>query len=93
MTKSKIFKIIYVILALSIITLLLISENGIIKYINLKNEVKELKVAIDSSKIQAERLSKEIDSLENSDVKVEKVAREKYRMKFEGEIPVRINKQ
>jgi len=93
MTKNKIFKIIYLILALVIITFLFISENGIIKYFNLKSEIKELSEKINSSKAQSERLDKEIDSLRDSDIKIEQVARDKYRMKFEDEIPVRINKK
>jgi cell division protein FtsB len=93
MTKNKISKIIYLILALIIITFLFISENGVIKYFNLKSEIKELGEKIDSSKVQSERLGKEIDSLRNSDIKIEQVARDKYRMKFEDEIPVRINKK
>ena len=93
MTKNKILKISYIIFALIIITLLLINDNGVIKYFTLKKEIKELDSTISSSKVQIEKLSAEIDSLKNSDVKIEQVARDKYRMKFDDEIPVRINKQ
>lgn len=93
MTKNKILKIGYIIFALIIITLLFINDNGVIKYFTLKKEIKELDSTISSSKLQIENLSTEIDSLKNSDVKIEQVARDKYRMKFDDEIPVRINKQ
>ena len=93
MTKNKILKIGYIIFALIIITLLFINDNGVIKYFTLKKEIKELDSTISSSKVQIEKLSAEIDSLKNSDVKIEQVARDKYRMKFDDEIPVRINKQ
>ena len=93
MTKNRILKISYIIFALIIITLLFINDNGVIKYFTLKKEIKELDSNISSSKLQIEKLSAEIDSLKNSDVKIEQVARDKYRMKFDDEIPVRINKQ
>jgi len=93
MTKNKILKIVYIIAALIIITLLFINDNGVVKYFSLKEEIRELGEDIKSAKLQIEKLSAEIDSLENSDVKIEQVARDKYRMKFDDEIPVRINKQ
>jgi len=93
MTKNRILKIIYIIAALIIVALLFINDNGVIKYFSLKKEIKELNVEISNSKIEIEKLSAEIDSLKNSDVKIEQVARDKYRMKFDNEIPVRINKQ
>lgn len=93
MTKNKILKIIYIVLALIIITLLFINDNGVIKYFALKNEIQELNVEINNSKLQIDKLSAEIDSLKNSDVKIEQVARDKYRMKFDNEVPIRINKQ
>ncbi len=93
MTKNKILKIIYIVLALIIITLLFINDNGVIKYFTLKNEIQELNVEINNSRLQIDKLSAEIDSLKNSDVKIEQVARDKYRMKFDNEVPIRINKQ
>jgi cell division protein FtsB len=93
MTKQKVLKIIYIIGALIIISLLLINDNGVIKYFSLKKELIELDRNINSSKLQIEKLSAEIDSLKNIDAKIEQVARDKYRMKLIDEIPVRINKQ
>ena len=93
MTKDRILKIVYVVIALSVITLLFINDNGVIKFLNLKNEINQLDEKIETTKFQIEKLNSEIDSLENSDVKIEQVARDKYRMKYEDEIPVRINKQ
>ncbi len=92
MTKDRILKIVYVVIALSVITLLFINDNGVIKFLNLKNEINQLDEKIEATKSQIEKLNSEIDSLENSDVKIEQVARDKYRMKYEDEIPVRINK-
>ncbi len=93
MKKDKILKIVYVIIAISIITLLIINDNGVIKFLNLKNEIVQLDKKIATTKLQIKKLNSEIDSLKNSDVKIEQVARDRYRMKYEDEIPVRINKQ
>jgi cell division protein FtsB len=93
MTKKKVYKLVYIIAALIVITLLLINDNGVIKYFTLKKEIQELDRNIDNSKLQIEKLSAEIDSLKNVDAKIEQVARDKYRMKNVDEIPVRINKQ
>ncbi|MDA3860596.1 MAG: septum formation initiator family protein [Melioribacteraceae bacterium] len=93
MTKDKTLKIVYIIFAIIAITLLFVNDNGVIKYFSLKTEIKELNEKIESTKFQIEKLNSEIDSLENSDVKIEQVARDRYRMKYEDEIPVRINKQ
>ena len=93
MTKKFFLKLIYIIAALIVITLLLINDNGVIKYFTLKKEIKELDRNVESSKLQIEKLSAEIDSLKNVDAKIEQVARDKYRMKNVDEIPVRINKQ
>ena len=93
MTKNKVLKIIYIIAALIIITLLFINDSGVIKYFSLKNDIIELDRSINNSELQIEKLSAEIDSLKNVDAKIEQVARDKYRMKYVEEIPVRINKQ
>ncbi len=93
MKKEKILKIIYVVFIFIIVTLLFINDKGMIKYFNLKTEIKELDQKIESTKSQIDKLSSEIDSLQNSDVKIEQVARDKYRMKYQDEVPIRINKQ
>ena len=93
MTKIKILKIVYIIFTLILVTFLFINDNGVIKYFNLKTEIKELNLKIESTKSQINKLNSEIDSLQNSDMKIEQVARDKYRMKYPDEVPVRINKQ
>ena len=93
MTKERILKIIYLIILLTIIVLLFINDNGVLKYLSLKQEIKTLDEKIENTKSQISKLNLEIDSLKSSDVKIEQVARNKYRMKYEDEIPVKINKQ
>lgn len=93
MTKKRVIKLVYLIIALLLMIFLFINNNGLLKYFSLKTELKEMNQKIDNTKQKIEKLNLEIDSLQNSDVKIEKVARDKYRMKYENEIPVRINKE
>ncbi|MBU0475179.1 MAG: septum formation initiator family protein [Bacteroidetes bacterium] len=93
MNKEKYLKIVYLVFALIILVFLFINDNGVLKYFSLKKEINELEEKIGSTKIEIEKLNSEIDSLQNSDVKIEQVARNKYQMKHEDEIPVKINKQ
>lgn len=93
MNKEKGLKLIYLLFIVLILVLLIFNDNGFMKYLNLKNEVSNLDEKIKSTQLQIEKLNLEIDSLQNSDFKIEQVARNKYRMKFEKEIPIKINKQ
>lgn len=93
MTKATGLKIVYIVVIIIVITLLFVNNSGVIKYIKLKTEIMEMEQKIELTQTKIEMLNSEIDSLQNSDVKIERVARDKYRMKFENEIPVRINKQ
>jgi len=93
MNKEKGIKLIYLLFIVLILVLLIFNDNGFMKYLNLKNEVNNLDEKIKSTQLQIEKLNLEIDSLQNSDFKIEQVARNKYRMKFENEIPIKINKQ
>ncbi len=93
MKNNRIQKISYVLVAIVIIAILLINDNGVIKYFKLKNDVNHLNETIETTKKEIKELKLEIDSLKTSDSKIEKVAREKYRMKYENETPVEINEQ
>ena len=93
MNKERSIKLVYVLFIVIILVLLIFNDNGLMQYLNLKNEVNNLEEKIKSTQLQIEKLNLEIDSLQNSDFKIEQVARNKYRMKFENEIPIKINKQ
>jgi len=93
MSIQKALKIVYAIFILLILVFLFINDNGFIKYFNLKKEITELEQRINNAQSQIDKLNSEIDSLQNSDFKIEQVARDKYRMKYESEIPVKINIQ
>ena len=93
MTIQKVLKIVYAIFILLILVFLFNNDNGFIKYFNLKKEITELEQRINNAQLHIDKLNSEIDSLQNSDYKIEQVARDKYRMKYESEIPVKINIQ
>jgi cell division protein FtsB len=69
----------------AIISFLLFNEFGVVKYIRLKNEIAEIEQKIKEAEEDIERMNAEIDSLKNSNVKIEKVAREEYHMLRENE--------
>lgn len=90
MLKKQFPKIVYLVILSMIVAFLLFSHNGLVKYIQLNNELDNLKTKIEESNSEIKKLDLQIDSLKNSTIKIEKVAREKYRMKYEYEIPIKI---
>jgi len=70
---------------IAIISFLLFNEFGIVKYFKLKNEIDEIYLSIEETEENIEKMNAEIDSLNNSNIKIEKVAREEYHMLKENE--------
>jgi cell division protein FtsL len=91
MNKKLVQRIIFVLLFLSIIGYLVFNENGLLKYMKLKNEINQLQIQIDSADQKLKTLQQEIDSLQTSQVKIEKVARERYDMKYPDENVIKID--
>ena len=90
MVKKQFPKIVYFIVLSLIVAFLLFNNNGLVKYFQLNSELSNLRMKIDQANIEIESLDLQIDSLKNSTVKIEKVAREKYRMKYDYEIPIKV---
>jgi cell division protein FtsB len=65
---------------IAIISFLLFNEFGIVKYLKLRSEIKEIEFRIKEAEDSVVKMNAEIDSLKNSKVKIEKVAREEYHM-------------
>ena len=65
---------------IAIISFLLFNEFGIVKYFKLKNEIDGITLRIEEAEKNIEKMNAEIDSLNNSNIKIEKVAREEYHM-------------
>ncbi|MBN1300571.1 MAG: septum formation initiator family protein [Melioribacteraceae bacterium] len=93
MLGSKIKKIIFLVIILSLLIFLFFNEYGLIKYFRLKSEITELNMDIERSELEMEQIKMEIDSLKNSLIKIEKVAREKYRMLGENEHAFKVEKK
>ena len=90
---KKIFVYGYFVLIFVGIMFLIFNENGILKFIELKSDIKKLDDEINSTEISLNKLSSEIDSLRNSEVKIEQVAREKYLMKREDDKGFKVEDQ
>lgn len=61
------------------------NDDGLLKYNRLKGELNQANERIKDAENQILMLEAEIDSLEHSLIKIEKVAREKYMMLGENE--------
>lgn len=80
--KLYLFAIVFVIGVL----IVLFNDQGLLKYLKLKDEVNTLKVDIENLQEENKKLEAEIDSLRQKvPAKIEKTAREKYDMIREGE--------
>jgi len=91
MVKKQFPKIVYFIVLGLLIAFLLFNNNGLINYFQLNSELDNLRSKIEKANAEIELLDKQIDSLKNSTVKIEQVAREKYRMKYDYEIPIKVS--
>ena len=94
-SKSKKIKIyIFLILFLIGLAFLFFNEFGILKYQNLKNDVKTLNEQITDTQKENKALQQEIDSLQKKiPAKIEKTAREKYHMIRKGEKAIRVKEK
>lgn len=91
MVKKQFPKIIYFIILSLLVVFLLFNNNGLVKYFQLNNELANLRTEIEKANLEIKLLDSQIDSLKNSTIKIEQVAREKYRMKYDYEIPIKVN--
>ena len=59
---------------------LFFNDSGVLKYVSVKNKIDNIDSEIKKTETKINDLDMEIDSLQNSNVKIEQVAREKYNM-------------
>ncbi len=84
--KNKLLKkLIIILILLSSLVFLFFNENGIIKYLKTKSELKYLDQELRKTSEKVKALEKEIDSLKTSKAKIERVAREKFHMMKKNE--------
>ncbi|GAB4130466.1 MAG: hypothetical protein Fur0015_04340 [Ignavibacteriales bacterium] len=80
MNKELVRNIILISLIVLFSIFILFNEYGLIKYFKLKKDLSELSSKIQKSEMELKNLRSEIDSLNNSNFMLEKIAREKFHM-------------
>lgn len=91
MKKKLVVRIVFGLLFLLVIGYLVFNENGFLKFMKLKKEINNLQIQIDSADQKLKSLQQEIDSLQTSQEKIERVARERYDMKSPEENVIKID--
>src|SRR5690554_6948739 len=92
--NKKYRKYFFVLLFLAGLVFLFFNDQGVVKYLKLKNEVKGLDAQIKKIDEENKRLEEEIDSLKKKiPAKIERTAREKYDMQREGEKVIKVEEE
>ncbi len=86
---NKLFTLITLIV-LFMLAYIFFSDQGYLVRLKYKNEKEKLESQLANEKLKQDSLRKIIDSLNNSDAMIEKIAREKYFMTKEGEVIYRV---
>ncbi len=87
--NRKILKIVFIVVISVSAAFFFFNKFGILKYYSLIAQKQELEFKLEEVNSQNDLLKMQIDSLKNSDIKIEKVAREKYNMKRKGETVIK----
>lgn len=90
---NKLFAVIYIVIFAAGALFILFNDYGVLKYYSLRGEVKELNTKISNAEKNLEALKVDIDSLRQSDMKIEEVAREKYRMHRDNEKALKVEEE
>jgi cell division protein FtsB len=92
--KKKLRFYIFLILFLIGLAFILFNEYGLLKYQNLKSDVKSLNEQISNTEKENKALEGEIDSLQKKiPAKIEVTAREKYNMLRKGEKDIQVKEK
>lgn len=78
--KKILLRFIWTFIIIGILAFLIFNQNGIIKFLSLRQELNNLNSQIKNAEDKINSLEMEIDSLNKSKEKIEKVAREKFHM-------------
>ncbi len=84
-SNKLLVRIFIIVVFLVAISFLVFNENGLLKYLKMKNELNQLNDQILKAEDRLRLLTAEIDSLKTSRAKIEKVAREKFDMMKKNE--------
>ncbi|MDO8550019.1 MAG: septum formation initiator family protein [Ignavibacteria bacterium] len=93
--KNKRFRsYLFLFLFIAGLIFLFFNDLGVIKYLKLKDEVKEIKSQTEKIEDENKKLEGEIDSLKKKiPAKIERTAREKYDMLREGEKAIKVEEE
>jgi cell division protein FtsB len=83
--KKLIYRIVFAIVTLAVMAFITFNEYGLLKYLHVKKELKQLNDQILRSEERIKAMEAEIDSLKTSKDKIEQVAREKFDMMKKNE--------
>lgn len=83
--KKFVIRIAAAVVFAAALVFLFFNENGIMKYMSMKNEIRKIDQDINKAEEKLRAIEAEIDSLKTSKVKMEQVAREKYHMMKKSE--------
>jgi cell division protein FtsB len=83
--KKFIYRIVFLTVTLAVLAFITFNEYGLLKYLHVKKELKQLNEEILRSEERIKAMEAEIDSLKISKYKIEQVAREKYDMMKKNE--------
>ena len=84
-SKKLIYRILFLTVTLAVLTFITFNEYGLLKYLHVKKELKQLNDEILRSEERIKAMEAEIDSLKTSKDKIEQVAREKFDMMKKNE--------
>lgn len=93
MKNKLVNRIIILVLFLAVCLFLVFNESGFLKYLKVRSELKNMNNQILLAEKKLAALQKEIDSLQTSKEKIERVAREKYHMMKKKEKAFRIEEK
>ena len=92
--NKKVRNYFFLLLFIAGLLFLFFNEQGVIKYLKLKSEVKDINTQIEKVEKKNKRLKEEADSLKQKiPAKIERTAREKYNMIREGEKAIKVEKK
>jgi len=83
--KKLIYRILFLTVTLAVLAFITFNEYGLLKYLHVKKELKQLNEEILRSEERIKAMEAEIDSLKTSKDKIEQVAREKFDMMKKNE--------
>lgn len=81
---NRIFML-FVLILMFFVLYSIFGNKGLIERLSMQNEKVELEKLLDLENLKTKELQKEIEALQNSDKKLEEVARERFGMTKEGE--------